>query len=170
MQQVILIEKSIVINVTPAKLYKALTNAKELTRWFCDRAESDPHEGGTVVNVWGEYEGRGTYKRLIPNQEVAIQWESEDIELPEDLTIYRLEKTPKGTRVTVVDFALPEELEDLSAGWDYQLKQLKKTYQTKPAVKKATSTKKATSKRRTTTKAKATTRKPKASSPKTKRK
>ena len=81
-----------------------------------------------------------------------------------------MEKTPKGTRVTVVDFALPEELEDLSAGWDYQLKQLKKTYQTKPAVKKATSTKKATSKRRTTTKAKATTRKPKASSPKTKRK
>ena len=136
MQQVILIEKSIVVNATPAKLYKALTNAQELMKWFCDRAESDPREGGQVMHAWGEHVGRGVYKRLIPNQEVAIAWQKHDHELPEDLTIYRLEKTPRGTRVTVIDFALPDEVEDLSQGWDHQLKQLKKLYQAQPAAKK----------------------------------
>src|SRR3989304_174470 len=144
MQQVVLIEKAIVIKATPAKLFKALTDRRELTKWFFDRAESDPHEGGRVVHAWGEHEGHGVYKRLVPNQEVAIEWESHDHDLIEDLTIYRLEKPPQGPRVTVLDFALPDELEDLSKGWEFQLKQLKRLYQAKPAEKKATPSRKAT--------------------------
>ena len=161
MQQVVLIEKAIVIKATPAKLFKALTDARELTKWFCDRAESDPRQGGRVVHAWGEHEGRGVYKRLVPNQEVAIEWESHDHDLVEDLTIYRLAKTPQGTRVTVLDFALPDELEDLSNGWEFQLKQLKSLYQAKPAKKKVAPSKKITPKRKAAPKAKAPTAKSK---------
>ena len=108
MAQIIVLEKSITLNATPAKIYKALINAKELVRWRADRAESDPRIGGAVVNVRGEHELHGIYKRLIPNQEVAIDWDRHERLLPEDLTAFRLEKTAKGTRVLVVDFALPK--------------------------------------------------------------
>ena len=49
MPQIILIEKSTVIQATPARLYKSLTDAKQLSRWMADQVESDPHEGGQVV-------------------------------------------------------------------------------------------------------------------------
>lgn len=138
MQQVILIDKSIVVKATPAKLFKALTDAKELTKWLCDRAESDPRPGGHVMNAHDEHEARGVYKRFIPKQEIAIEWEKHEhnLDLIEDLTVYRLEKTAQGTRVRVVDFSLPDEFEALSQNWTQQLKQLKKLYQTKPAAKK----------------------------------
>ena len=158
MPQIIILEKSIVINVTPAKIYKALINAQELMRWRADRAESDALIGGTIVIVRGNHEARGVYKRLTPNREVAIYWDRHDRMLPEDLTLFRLEKTAKGTKVFVDDFALPEEVDRISAEWDAQLKQLKKVYQAaspKPKAK-STSAKKATFKRKPVAKAKPT--------------
>ncbi len=152
MQQVLLIDKSIVIKATPAKLFKALTDAKDLTKWLCDRAESDPRPGGRVIYTYREHEARGIYKRLIPNEEVAIDWEKHEhnLDLIEDLTIYRLEKTAQGTRLRVVDFALPEEFDELSQNWDRQLKQLKKLYPARPAAKKSVTKKKAAAKAKTT--------------------
>jgi uncharacterized protein YndB with AHSA1/START domain len=152
MPQIVILEKSIIINATPAKIYKALINAKELTRWRADHAESDPQVGGAVSILRGEHEGRGIYKRLIPNREVAIHWDRHENILPEDLTIFRLEKTAKGTKLFVDDFALPEEVERLDADWNVQLKQLKKVYQAAaPKTKtkaKAKPTKKAAAKRK----------------------
>jgi uncharacterized protein YndB with AHSA1/START domain len=151
MPQIIILEKSITIDATAAKIYKALITAKELTRWRADRAESDPQVGGAVVvNAGGEHEAHGIYKRLIPNREVAIHWDRHDHILPEDLTIFRLEKTAKGTQVFVDDFALPEEVDRVGAEWDKQLKQLKKVYQAavpKPKAK-AKAVKKTTAKRK----------------------
>ncbi len=49
MPQIILIEKSTVIPATPARLYKSLTDAKQLSRWLADRVESDPRQGGQIV-------------------------------------------------------------------------------------------------------------------------
>jgi uncharacterized protein YndB with AHSA1/START domain len=181
MQQVLILEKSIVINATPARLYKALTAVKELERWFCDRAESELREGGRVVHVHGAREDRGVYKRLIPNHEVAIEWQQHDHILPEDLTVYRLEKTPKGTRLTVVDFALPSEVEELNDNWNRHLKQLKKLYGSQPAArkpaakpvkKKKAAAKKPVAKRRTAAKrkpGKATTRSPRQTTARRKR-
>jgi uncharacterized protein YndB with AHSA1/START domain len=156
MPQIVILEKSITINATAAKIYKALINADELARWRADRAESDPQVGGAIVNVRGDHEARGIYKRLIPNREVAIHWDRHDHILPEDLTVFRLEKTAKGTKVLVDDFALPEEVDRIGAEWDAQLKQLKKIYQTassKPKAK-AKPAKKVVAKRKSVAKAK----------------
>jgi len=49
---------------------------------------------------------------------------------------------------------LPDELEDLNKGWEFQLKQLKQLYQVNPAKKKAAPSKKATPKRKAAPKAK----------------
>ena len=156
MSEIVILEKSTTVKATPAKIYKALITANELERWRADHAESDPRIGGEVVNVRGEHEGRGIYKRLIPNREVAIHWDRHDHILPEDLTVFRLEKTATGTKVFVDDFALPEEVERIGAEWDAQLKQLKKVYQTAaPKVKaKAKPVKKTAPKRKVVAKAK----------------
>lgn len=137
MPQIVILEKSITINATPAKIYKALITAKELTRWHADRAESDARIGGVIVTLRGGHEARGVYKRLIPNREVAIHWDRHDHLLPEDLTVFRLEKTAKGTKVFVDDFALPEEVDRIGAEWEAQLKQLKKVYQVAAPKSKA---------------------------------
>jgi uncharacterized protein YndB with AHSA1/START domain len=36
----------------PDRVFAALTRAEHLARWFCDAAESDPREGGTLVCKW----------------------------------------------------------------------------------------------------------------------
>lgn len=156
MSQIIILEKSIAINATPAKIYNALINAQELMRWRADRAESDASIGGTVVIVRGENEARGVYKRLMLNREVAIHWDRHDQLLPEDLTVFRLEKTAKGTKVFVDNFALPEEVDRIGAEWDKQLKQLKKVYQAASPKPKAKSkaAKKTTAKRKSIAKIK----------------
>jgi uncharacterized protein YndB with AHSA1/START domain len=156
MPQIIILEKTITINATPAKIYKALIIAEELTRWRADHAESDARIGGSIAIVRDDVELRGRYKRLTPNYEVAIDWNRHEHLLPEDLTVFRLEKTAKGTKVFVVDFALPEEAQRVGADWDKHLKQLKKAYQTaapKPKAK-AKSAKKSVAKRKPATKAK----------------
>ena len=158
MPEIIILEKSIIIHATPAKIYKALTNAKELTRWRADHAESDPRIGGVIGYVRGEHEGRGIYKRLIPNREVAIDWDRHEHILPEDLTVFRLEKIAQGTRVYVDDFALPEEVARIGTEWEILLKRLKKVYQAaQPATKakaKAKPVSKTPVKRKQVTKAK----------------
>ena len=36
----------------PSRLFEALTDARHLAHWFCDRAVSDPCQGGELVLAW----------------------------------------------------------------------------------------------------------------------
>ena len=158
MPQIILVEKSTVIPATPARLYKALTDAKQLARWLADRVESDPRPGGQIVIEYGSHVKRGEYRRLIPGVEVGIRWVQFEEAVPEDLTGFKIDRVARGTRVRVVDFATPEDAAELQTLWAQRLKRLKKLYSGKPAAKKPPA-KKAAPKRRPATKAKVTRRK-----------
>ena len=136
MPQIILIEKSAIFTATPARLYKSLTEAKELSRWLADRVESDPREGGQIVIDYGAHEKRGEYRRLIRGVEVGIRWLSFEEPVPEDLTGFKIDKVANGTRVRVVDFATPEDAEEHLHLWTERFKRLKKLYAPKPAAKK----------------------------------
>jgi uncharacterized protein YndB with AHSA1/START domain len=136
MPQIILIEKSTVIHATPTRLYKSLTDAKQLSRWLADRVESDPRQGGQIVIDYDLHEKRGEYRRLIPGIEVGISWTQFEELVPIDLTGFKLDKVAQGTRVRVVDFAAPEEAVELQALWAQRLRRLKKLYPAKPATKK----------------------------------
>ncbi|HTP10634.1 MAG TPA: SRPBCC domain-containing protein [Anaerolineae bacterium] len=168
MPQIILIEKSTVIPATPARLYKSLTEAKQLSRWLADRVESDPRQGGQIVIDYDTREKRGEYRRLIPGSEVGISWSQFDELVPIDLTGFKLDRVSQGTRVRVVDFATPEDADELQAMWAQRLRRLKKLYADKPAAKKATLKKKPSVKRKTAAKARTTKRK--TVSPKAKKK
>jgi len=137
MPQIILIEKSTVISATPARLYKALTEAKQLSRWLADRVESDPRPGGQIVIEYGSHEKRGEYRRLIPGVEVGIRWIQFEEPVPEDITGFKIDRVARGTRVRVVDFATPEDADALQALWAQRLKRLKSLYPAKPAPKKS---------------------------------
>jgi uncharacterized protein YndB with AHSA1/START domain len=141
MPQIILVEKSTVIPATPARLYKSLTDAKELSRWLADRVESDPQQGGQITIGFATHEKRGEYRRLIPGSEVGISWTRFDEPVPIDLTGFRLDKVAQGTRVRVVDFAAPEDAAEVQNLWTQRLKRLKKLYPAKSATKKATAKK-----------------------------
>ena len=159
MPQIILIEKSTVIPATPARLYKSLTEAKQLSRWMADQVESDPHEGGQVVVHYDGHEKRGEYRRLIRGVEVGIRWTQFEESVPIDLTGFKIDKVAQGTRVRVVDFAVPEDAAELQALWAQRLKRLKGLYVAKPAAR-PTPQMKASAKRRPMAKAKAATRRP----------
>ncbi len=153
MPQIILVEKSTVIPATPARLFKALTDAKQLSRWLADRVESDPRQGGQIVIEYDSHKKRGEYRRLIPGVEVGIRWIQFEEQVPEDLTGFKIDRVTRGTRVRVVDFATPEDAAALQALWARRLKRLKSLYPAKPAPKKTAARKAAKPKRASKTKA-----------------
>jgi uncharacterized protein YndB with AHSA1/START domain len=136
MPQIILIEKSTVIPATPARLYKALTDAKQLSRWLADQVESDPRPGGPIVIKYDSHEKRGEYRRLIPGVEVGIRWIQFEEQVPEDITGFRIDRVTRGTRVRVVDFATPEDAGAAQTLWARRLKRLKSLYPARPASQK----------------------------------
>jgi hypothetical protein len=121
--------------------------------------QSDPRQGGQIVIDYDTHEKRGEYRRLIPGIEVGIRWNQFEELVPIDITGFKLDKVAQGTRVRVVDFALPEDADLLQTLWAQRLRRLKKLYPAKPAVKKSTPKKKPTVKRKTAAKAQATKRK-----------
>ena len=159
MPQIILVEKSTVIPATPARLYKSLTDARQLSRWLADRVESDPRQGGQIAIDYDTHEKRGEYRRLIPGIEVGISWTQFDELVPIDLTGFKLDKVAQGTRVRVVDFATPEDAAELQTLWAQRLKRLKKLYAAQPAAKKSPPKKKPAAKRKAATKVRTTKRK-----------
>jgi len=136
MPQIILVEKSTVIPATPARLYKSLTDAKQLSRWLADRVQSDPRQGGQIVIDYDTHEKRGEYRRLIPGVEVGIAWTQFEEPVPIDITGFKLDKVAQGTRVRVVDFAVPEDAAELQILWAQRLKRLKGLYPAKAVPKK----------------------------------
>lgn len=153
MPQIILIEKSTVVPVTPARLFKSLTDAKQLSRWLADRVESDPRQGGQIVISYNGHEKRGEYRRLVQGSEVGIRWSAFEELVPIDITGFKIDKVAKGTRVRVVDLALPEDAESVQVLWTQRLKRLHNLFPHATATPQRLATKKIASAKRRAAKA-----------------
>ena len=46
------IHKRVFIRASVATIYRALTDAKALSLWFCDKATSDPRVNGELTAYW----------------------------------------------------------------------------------------------------------------------
>lgn len=70
--------KKVWIRASAEVIYKALTESKELVRWFCDRAFCDPREGGELVVSWrmgkSSQKGRAIFTRLVAGSALELLW------------------------------------------------------------------------------------------------
>ncbi len=72
------IVKKVWIKASAEVVYKALTESRELMRWFCDRASCDPREGGELVAYWKtgktSQKGCARFMRLVPCTVIELLW------------------------------------------------------------------------------------------------
>jgi uncharacterized protein YndB with AHSA1/START domain len=131
------IEKKVLIDASPAIVYQALTEAKDLTRWFCDRASCEPRVGGELKAYWkaggAGQKGRAVFTQMIPESLVELLWVDDIQEANNDqarhLLTYQIQSKRSGSEVVVCDKDHPppddETFAVLSEGWNSVLLELK---------------------------------------------
>jgi uncharacterized protein YndB with AHSA1/START domain len=131
------IEKKVLIQAPPDIIFNALTDARDLVRWFCDRASSEPREGGELVAYWKSgktgIKGRAKYVRLQPDTLVELLWIDDGQGGPSDTATHSLSysiRSRRGTSEVVMtdrdEAPLSEDaLEFLNSGWNSVLLELK---------------------------------------------
>ena len=131
------IEKTVLIEAPPAIVFRALTEARDLIRWFCDRATCEPRVGGELKAYWrtgsNGQKGRAVFTQMVPEALVELLWvddiqEANNDEARHRLT-YRIQAKRRGSEVVVRDKDDPppddETFEVLSEGWNSVLLELK---------------------------------------------
>lgn len=67
-------EHVIEIDAPPEAVWRAITEAEEITRWYVPEAEVDPREGGTYRVSWGEgMEGESEIVALEPGRRLRLE-------------------------------------------------------------------------------------------------
>jgi uncharacterized protein YndB with AHSA1/START domain len=140
-----IIERKVLIQASPAVIYQALTDAKDIADWFCDRATSDPRVGGELKAYWrigagGQPQrGRAVFTNLMPDAQVELHWvddgAGEGGEGKRHAICYTIRIKRGTSEVTVRDegppFANEEAFEVLDQGWIGVLRDLKEHCESK---------------------------------------
>ncbi len=131
------IRKRVLIQASAATIYRALTDAKALSHWFCDKATSDPHVNGELTAYWksGKTGTRGlaVYRNLVPDVLVDLVWVDDGRGAnPAGAThclVYTIKQKRNSSEVVVEDRdSLPPDDETfavLDNGWNTVLSELK---------------------------------------------
>jgi uncharacterized protein YndB with AHSA1/START domain len=144
-EQVRAFRMSLDIDASPDEVWRALTEAEELVRWFSTEARVTPGKGGSMLWSWGQgedWETRidgwepGRLLRLV--QEDARPYDTEGRQLPpgevESARIaveFTLESHQGKTRLRLVHSgfgrgaAWDSEIEGISEGWQAELRSLR---------------------------------------------
>lgn len=135
------IQKQVLLRVSPARVWQALSNAEEFGRWFGVRF-TGPFATGTIAR------GRVTHpgydhitlelqiERMEPERLIAWRWHPNNIDSaydysvePTTLVVFELQPVPEGTLLTVTESgfdSIPlarraEAYRGNEAGWDGQM-------------------------------------------------
>jgi len=131
------ISKKVWIKASPKTVYSALTESKELARWFCDRASCDPREGKELVASWktgkSSQEGRAVFVRVVPESSLELLWVDDgDGERPEGTShtlSYEIRSKSGMTELVMLDKDDSQTDEEaghvLDEGWNSVLLELK---------------------------------------------
>ena len=136
---------SLDLDASPDEVWRALTEAEELVRWFPTSARVTPGQGGTMVWSWGHGEDLetridawepGRLLRLV--QEAARPYDAEGKQLPPDQVEpariameFTLETHQGKTRLRLVHSgfghgaAWDAEVDGISEGWQAELRSLR---------------------------------------------
>lgn len=119
---------------SPERVWQALTDPTEISRWFSNNAEVEPTEGGQFEMTW-DVEGWGFRTRVAtwkPNQHLGLieekDHQGQKVVLAMD---YYLEGRNGGTTLRLVhsgfgrDEDWDQEFSGISRGWPYELRVLR---------------------------------------------
>ncbi len=131
------IVEAVTIQADRARVFKALTDAGELARWFPTRVQSDPRPGGSFKFEWdfnaAEQNGSqtGTYSEIVPDSKIVYGWEAgADPAVPTTVT-FELADADGGTAVHLAHTGFGsgpagDQLREMHAGpWSFYLSNLK---------------------------------------------
>jgi uncharacterized protein YndB with AHSA1/START domain len=129
------IEVSLEIDAPSGEVWKALTDAKELVRWFPLEAEIEPRPGGRYWMSWGgEYEGESRIEIFEPERQLRTTMPSmtkkdgRPVELAVD---YHLEGRGGRTVLRLVHSGFGRgadwdgEYDAIRTGWTFELRSLR---------------------------------------------
>lgn len=140
------IETTIEIGAPVDAVWKALTDAEELTRWFPLQATVKPEAGGSIWISWGApYEGDARIEIWEPNRRLRLVNDVDASAMKEELggtmrghtgairivQDFELESAGGGTRLRLVHFGFgPEavwddEFDSIRRGWKFELNGLR---------------------------------------------
>jgi uncharacterized protein YndB with AHSA1/START domain len=121
------------VDAPPERVFRALTDADELGRWFASRADSDPRTGGEyVLRFEFEDESRnhtysGRYEDVTPNERVRYPWNGR---FGETTVEFVLTPSGAGTELTLVHSGWNEYAAESKAmheqGWSFFLDNLER--------------------------------------------
>jgi uncharacterized protein YndB with AHSA1/START domain len=119
------IERTLVLRASPERVWRALTDADELSRWFGQRADLRPEVG---YDGWMEWDGHGRYAMRVEEADaprrLALRWmNAPDVPLdPAGSTLVEWDLEPTeggGTRLHLREsgFTSPEGRAGNAVGW-----------------------------------------------------
>lgn len=121
------------IDAPVERVWRALTEAEELERWFPLEARVIPGEGGSIWMSWrNEYEGESKILAWEPNRLLKTTWGDLDGGQPGQVTTYTLESAGGKTALRVVTSGFPTDpswddwVEGTRMGWRWELGSLKR--------------------------------------------
>ncbi len=133
-----IIETALEIAESPEVVWKALTDARELQRWFPIRARVEPGAGGSIWLSWGPpWEGDGRIEIWEPNRHLRTQWpfhapNPEEGTAPTLLSVdYHLEGRGGKTLLRLVHSGFgpgagfDDEYDGTRRGWQFELRSLR---------------------------------------------
>lgn len=124
-------EGQVEVEATPERVWQALTDARELMRWFPLDARVEPGQGGSVYMSWLN-EFAATTEILVwdPPRHLRTVWSFHD-EGPSQVTDYYIETKGGRTVVRAVTSGFPMDpswdgwVEGTNRGWAFELRSLK---------------------------------------------
>lgn len=128
------IKQSVTVKASREVVFKALSDAGELMRWFPTRVESDARTGGKFMFAWefAEEENNGsqegTYTEVIANEKISYGWQAGEVPTTVEFT---LNASGDETTVDLVHAGFPagaegdELLKKHSDPWGFYMMNLK---------------------------------------------
>jgi uncharacterized protein YndB with AHSA1/START domain len=121
------------IDVPPERVFRALTDANELVRWFPSSAESDPRTGGDYVlrfefdDASQNHTYAGQYEQVTPGERVSYPWNGA---FGDTMVEFALRPAGGGTEVRLVHSGWNDEAAETrerhDQGWRFFLDNLER--------------------------------------------